>query len=180
MPARPVAYDPAMDATVERMTGHALSPSVSVGGERPRKGQFMNPGLRRTVEKMAKRLGITPKRSWTDFELWGRIYERTKGGVQRPTDVVVGDPFCLFLTGYCDHGHAPYEATIVAQKDGGVPMDEHEGKEKLAEMKRTFPACDATLASGDPCGQPFHTWSADMTRMSVFRDKKRAQAARRS
>lgn len=190
MPARRVTYDPAMDVTIERMTGHAVDPSISFGGARPRRGQFMHWDQRCTIEDLAERLGIGVQRqvkakrhrqgtskypTWTDSDLWGAIYEKTRGGIQRPTDVVVGDPFCLFLTGYCEEGHAPYEATIVAQKDGGVPMDEHEGKEKLAEMKATFPVCDATLPSGQACGKPFHCWSSDMTRMSTFREKQKSR-----
>lgn len=176
MAGRPVKYDPAFDLTVERMTGHALSGGVSIGGAQPRKGQFMNPRLRRTIEKMAKRLGITAKRKWTDYELWGAIYERTKGGVQRPSDLVAGDPFCLFVTGICDQGHAPWKMTIVAKKDGGVFMDEGEAKEKLAEIRENFPVCDATLPSGDACKKEVGQFSVDMTRMSVFERAERDRA----
>ena len=176
MPARPVAYDPAMDATVERLTGHALSESVSVGGTRPRKGQFMDRRTRKTIEKLAKRLGITPKPTWTDFELWGHIYERTRGGIQRTSDTVLGDPFCLFVTGYCDDGHDPHKMTLVAKKPGGVAFEEMEGKKEAQRIRENFPPCEATLPSGEPCGKTLHRWMVDMTRMSVFQDAERERA----
>lgn len=176
MPARPVVYDPAMDATVERMTGHALSESASVGGTPPRKGQFMDRRMRRTIEKLAKRLGVTPKPSWSDFELWGHIYERTKGGIARTSDTVLGDPFCLFVTGYCDEGHQPHAMTLVAKKPGGVAFEETEGKDEAARMKDRFPPCEATLPSGEACGKRQAHWMVDMTRMSVFQDAERARA----
>lgn len=196
MPARRVVYDPAWDAQLERLTGEMLSPSVSVGGTRAR-GLFRHRRMfdrdqRLQIEALAIRLGIEPQIEgptwltvttpldavsvfprWNDYELFGAVVERTKDGVQRTTDAVPGDPFCLFLTGTCADGHAPWETTVVGMKDGGVAMDEHEGKEQLAQMRANFPVCDATLPSGDPCGKPFATWSSDMTRMSVFRAKRR-------
>ena len=131
-------------------------------------------GVQRQVKAKRHRQGVSKYPTWTDSDLWGAIYEKTKAGIQRPTDVVIGDPFCLFLTGYCDQGHDPYEVTHVAKKDGGIPIDEAEGKAELARMKAAFPVCDATLASGEPCTKPFHSWSADMTRMSAYREKRRA------
>lgn len=201
MPARRVVYDPTWDAQLERLTGEALSPSVSVGGVSARglfrRRRMFDRDQRLQMEALAIRLGIEPQIEgptwltvttpldavsvfprWNDYELFGAIVERTKAGVQRTTDLVPGDPFCLFLTGYCDDGHPEYETTIVAKKDGGIALDEHEGKEQLAQMRAAFPPCDATLPSGDPCGKPFKRWSSDMTRMSVYREKRKALEGR--
>lgn len=173
MPGRPVVYDPAMDLTIERMTGKALDPSMSIDGTPPRRGQFLNSRQREEIEKLAKRLGLTPSPKWSDYKLWGHIYEKTKGGVQRPSDRILDDPFALFVRGLCDDGHAPYETILVAEAPGGVAMDEGEAKRQQAILKAQAPPCEATMPTGRMCGKPFGQWSSTMTRRSVFEENDR-------
>lgn len=181
MPARPL-YDPEWDATLERFTGTALSPNVTIDPKVPhgrnvfaRHRGFMGRRLRRTIERMAEHLGVTVNKRWSDFELWGAIYEHTRAGVQRTTDMLAGDPFILALTGYCSTGHAPWKATLIAQRHDGGPIGEKEGKDRLAYMKRTLmPTCDHPMGDGQPCGKPLHSYSSDMTRRSAYEAAERA------
>jgi hypothetical protein len=143
-------------------------PPVPVGPHLRRKA-------RRAMRAMALACDIDVERpEYQDpLVLWDEIKTRIGSGIPRANTNVIGDPFCLFLTGICDKHPEPWEQTAVIKSPHGGLIDEAEGRRMLEYLKD-----QPDVNTCEQCGDPITTWRSDMTRMSVRQDAERRARAR--
>ena len=154
---------------------------MSMPNPDPRVGSHLNRTRRRAMSAMAKACGIDPnKYGWEPAgigKLWGEISEAIAGGVQHPSEPVIGDPFAVFVTGICQNldshpTHLERRQTAVVKT--GQRVDQFEGERIIAYLK-----AQENVNTCDVCHRPFTVWSTDNTRVSTFAAQDKARLSSR-
>jgi hypothetical protein len=124
--------------------------------------------MRRNMVKMAAAMGIDPTKYGDDYDaLWSKMTETLHGGIESPTETVIGDPFAFFLTRSCANPDCKAEHTFVIKSPNGGPIDQAE-----AEKMRDYLLGQPDVNECPECHWKLTNYSSQMTRLSVFETDK--------